>query len=228
MLCNKCVHKSFCKHYDYMVNAHSLTIDLKECDNYKSKVRQALDDLSTRTMPNNPNSWGGKTSSIINEHVSARDAYTTTASNSDTMLLNKTYPDLKEIIDNQLKPVISDVSVVEVGTAICDRCKNEFKITELENCVECGRPVCTECRVGTLNNGIPEATCEKCWSGTPDPDPNNPEEVKITYGEEDPSKGWDLNSFIDNKEDTVKEEKKDESTGEQVDDKRPTKKSKKK
>ena len=38
MLCNKCVHKSFCKHYDYIVNNHCLTIDLKECDNYKSKL----------------------------------------------------------------------------------------------------------------------------------------------------------------------------------------------
>lgn len=208
MLCNKCKNKSFCKHYDYVVNAHSLTINIDSCDDYVNKSLDLIAE-SIKPMPNNPNSWAAPSP---NENIA--------------LLNNKSYPDLKEIIDDQLKPVISDVSVVEVGTAICDRCKNEFKTTELENCVECGRPVCVECRVGTLNNGIPEATCEKCWSGTPDPDPNNPEDVKITYGEEDPSQGWNLEALID-KEEKVEEVKENESTGKQVDNKRPAKKSKK-
>lgn len=238
MLCNKCIHNSFCKHYDYIVNSHCLTIELKECDNYKSKTKQELEDLAIKTVPNNPNNWSGNSISnaISGDYISPKSAYTTTANSSDniTLLNNKIYPDLKEIIDTQMKPVISDISVVETKTAICDRCKRKVNAIELDNCVECGRPVCNECGVSTLNDiGIPETTCEKCWSGAPDPDLNNPEEVKITYGEEDPSQGWNLESFIDNenKEETiekVEEEIKDESTREskQVDNKRPTKKSK--
>lgn len=232
MLCDKCVYKSFCKHYDYIVNTHCLTIELKECNNYKSKTKQELEDLAIKTMPNNPNSWtGGKISS---DHTSQKPSTTIANNSNDNIaLLNKQYPDLKEIIDTQMKPVISDISAVETKTAICDRCKREVNAIELDNCIECGRPVCNECGVSTLNDiGMPETTCEKCWSGTPDPDPNDSKKVSITYGEEDPNQGWNLESFIDNKEteniEKVEEEIKDESTRKtkQVDNKRLTKKSK--
>lgn len=221
MLCNKCVHKSFCKHYDYIVNNHCLTIDLKECDNYKSKTRQALEDLSTKTMPNDSNSWaGGSVSSATSsEHISPKSAYTTTSNDNIALLNGKVYPDLKEkFTTSSVKELATPI---EISKVVCDRCKKEVPSTEIDNCVECGRPVCRDCGVGALSDGKPEFTCEKCWSGTPDPDPNSTEEVTITYGEE--KMEWDIEDFIE-----VKKEEKEDEPREQVDNGKPARKSKKK
>lgn len=221
MLCNKCVHKSFCKHYDYIVNNHCLTIDLKECDNYKSKTRQALEDLSTKTMPNDSNSWvGGSISSAVSsEYISPKSAHTTTSNDNIALLSGKVYPDLKEkFTTSSVKELATPI---EISKVVCDRCKKEVPSTEIDNCVECGRPVCRDCGVGALSDGKPEFTCEKCWSGTPDPDPNSTEEVIITYGEE--KKEWDIEDFIE-----VKKEEKEDEPREQVDNGKPARKSKKK
>ena len=221
MLCNKCVHKSFCKHYDYIVNNHCLTIDLKECDNYKSKTRQALEDLSTKTMPNDSNSWaGGSVSSAASsEHISPKSTYTTTSNDNIALLSGKVYPDLKEkFTTSSVKELATPI---EISKVVCDRCKKEVPSTEIDNCVECGRPVCRDCGVGALSDGKPEFTCEKCWSGTPDPDPNSTEEVTITYGEE--KMEWDIEDFIE-----VKKEEKEDEPREQVDNGKPARKSKKK
>ena len=221
MLCNKCVHKSFCKHYDYIVNNHCLTIDLKECDNYKSKTRQALEDLSTKTMPNDSNSWvgGSISSSVSSEYISPKSAHTTTSNDNIALLSGKVYPDLKEkFTASSVKELATPI---EISKVVCDRCKKEVPSTEIDNCVECGRPVCRDCGVGALSDGKPEFTCEKCWSGTPDPDPNSTEEVTITYGEE--KMEWDIEDFIE-----VKKEEKEDEPREQVDNGKPTRKSKKK
>lgn len=221
MLCNKCVHKSFCKHYDYIVNNHCLTIDLKECDNYKSKTRQALEDLSTKTMPNDSNSWvGGSISSAVSsEYISPKSAHTTTSNDNIALLSGKVYPDLKE--EFTTSSVKELATPIEISKVVCDRCKKEVPSTEIDNCVECGRPVCRDCGVGALSDGKPEFTCEKCWSGTPDPDPNSTEEVTIIYGEE--KKEWDIEDFIE-----VKKEEKEDEPREQVDNGKPARKSKKK
>lgn len=221
MLCNKCVHKSFCKHYDYIVNNHCLTIDLKECDNYKSKTRQALEDLSTKTMPNDSNSWvsGSISSAVSSEHISPKSTYTTTSNDNIALLSGKVYPDLKEkFTTSSVKELATPI---EISKVVCDRCKKEVPSTEIDNCVECGRPVCRDCGVGALSDGKPEFTCEKCWSGTPDPDPNSTEEVTITYGEE--KMEWDIEDFIE-----VKKEEKEDEPREQVDNGKPARKSKKK
>ena len=221
MLCNKCVHKSFCKHYDYIVNNHCLTIDLKECDNYKSKTRQALEDLSTKTMPNNPNSWvsGSISSAVSSEHISPKSTYTTTSNDNIALLSGKVYPDLKEkFTTSSVKELATPI---EISKVVCDRCKKEVPSTEIDNCVECGRPVCRDCGVGALSDGKPEFTCEKCWSGTPDPDPNSTEEVTITYGEE--KMEWDIEDFIE-----IKKEEKEDEPREQVENGKPARKYKKK
>lgn len=206
MLCNTCAHKSFCKHYEYIVNTHCLKIILDECDNYQKKyiVNKAIDTLATQTAP--------------------IDNKTHTAFNSDTLFGGKIYPDLKE----EYKPstVTELATPIEISKVICDRCKKEVNSTEIDNCVECGRPVCRDCGVGALNNGKPEFTCEKCWSGTPDPDPNVSEEVIITYGEEKAE--WDITDFEDVTH-FAKEDLENESTErEQVGNKTSTRKSKKK
>ena len=221
MLCNKCVHKSFCKHYDYIVNNHCLTIDLKECDNYKSKTRQALEDLSTKTMPNDSNSWAGGSisSAASSEHISPKSTYTTTSNDNIALLSGKVYPDLKE--EFTTSSVKELATPIEISKVVCDRCKKEVPSTEIDNCVECGRPVCRDCGVGALSDGKPEFTCEKCWSGTPDPDPNSTEEVTIIYGEE--KKEWDIEDFIE-----IKKEEKEDEPREQVDNGKPARKSKKK
>lgn len=104
---------------------------------------------------------------------------------------------------------------VEINKVICDRCKKEVSSIEIENCVECGRQICTDCRVDCFdpNTGIVTATCEKCWSGTEDPIPGEEsEKVSMSIKEED--KNWSLEDFTTNEEKVVeeKEEKKDDTT----------------
>lgn len=201
MLCESCSHKSFCKHYDYITNTHCLKLELKSCDNHSFKEQKATSDVLDNT-------------------------------NNQVALSNsKKYPDLKEIIENQLSPVVSEVVPLEVKTDTCQRCKQEFKITELEECSECHRFVCSNCRVTTLdsNTNAPVSICERCWSGEPDPDVNQNTKVTIRYGQEE-NTSWDLDAFIikDTKEDEKMEDKDNESTREQMDDSRPNKKSKRK
>ena len=172
-------------------------------------------------MPNNPNSWvGGSISSAVSsEHISPKSAYTTTSNDNIALLSGKVYPDLKE--EFTTSSVKELATPIEISKVVCDRCKKEVPSTEIDNCVECGRPVCRDCGVGALSDGKPEFTCEKCWSGTPDPDPNSTEEVTIIYGEE--KKEWDIEDFIE-----VKKEEKEDEPREQVDNGKPARKSKKK
>lgn len=202
MLCNKCIHKSFCKYYDYMINAHCLVIDLKQCDNFKNKLKNLNHDNFNEndlTIKHN----------ALDKHI-FKPTYAT-ANNSTVLLSGKVYPDLKEEfnISSSIKNIATPI---KISKAICDRCKKEVPSTDIENCVECGRPVCKNCGVAALNNGKPEFTCEKCWSGTPDPDINSEKEVTITYGEE--KKEWDIEDFIE-----TKEEGNGNEPREQVDDK---------
>lgn len=196
--CDLCQIKKICKHYQYFKLNDDIRVEVKDCENIR---------------------YNQTFGASISQPVDVKPTQSQVALLNNT---GKVYPDLKE-------EYIPNISVKEIATPIeiskvvCDRCKKEVPSTEIDNCVECGRPVCKDCGVGALNDGKPEFTCEKCWSGTPDPDPNSSEEVVITYGEE--KKEWDIEDFIENED--KKEEKKDEPR-EQVDNGKPTRKSKKK
>ena len=209
--CDTCLNKDICKHYQYFRDNFELVVDVKDCSKYRT-------DLNTTT----------------NQIESNLPKLVNTDNNID--LLNqkqpKVYPDLKEL--DKIAPIAIDseplkITPVSIAKATCDRCKQLVPSIDIDNCVECGRPVCKDCGVTTINTaGIPECTCEKCWSGTPDPDPNSTEEVVITYGEEE--KEWNLEDFEINTDSIeTKEEKEDESRdGEQVANKSSNRKSKKK
>lgn len=209
--CDTCLNKNICKHYQYFRDNFDLVIEVKDCSNFRNNSSITINQNDS-IIPK----WGNTTNNIDNS----------------TVLLNnqpKVYPDLKEL--DKLMPIQTDseplkITPVTIAKAECDRCKNQVSSIDIDNCVECGRPVCKDCSVTTINTaGIPECTCEKCWSGTPDPDPNSSEEVSITYGEEE--KEWNLEDFEEKKE--IKEEdKEDESRREQVADKSSNRKSKKK
>lgn len=113
---------------------------------------------------------------------------------------------------------------VEISKVICDRCKKEVFSTEIDNCTECGRTICGDCRVDTFNPdlGTVSATCEKCWSGTEDPILGEDAEVSISFTEE--KNEWDLTDFVDTK-DTLKAK---EETEDGIDNTKPNRKSKKK
>lgn len=221
--CDICLNKDICKHYQYFRDNFEVVVEVKKC----SKMRH---DYTFGTDLVRPFDMNKRNS----ESVTITAPTTTTPWEpfvNKILAKPKQYPDLKKMPD-PLNPVTatfsanSNITPVVISKGICDRCKKEVSTIDIDNCIECGRPICKDCGVTTFSeSGKPEFTCEKCWSGTPDPDPNNPEAVKISYGEEE--KEWNLEDFEVKKE--VKEEKKDESgDGKQVDDKKSTRKSKKK
>lgn len=117
---------------------------------------------------------------------------------------------------------------VEINKVVCDRCKKEVSSIEVENCVECGRQICTDCRVDCFdpNTGTVTATCEKCWSGTEDPIPGEEsEKISISIKEEDTN--WNLEDFTTNEKKVVEKEEEDDTT-KSVETRRPKKKSVKK
>lgn len=220
--CNICLSKNICKHYQYFRDNFDLVIEVKDCSNFRSDSNITINQ-SESIIPK----WGN-TNNIDN----------------NTMLLKKEpkiYPDLKEL--DKLMPITQPnseplkITPVTIAKAECDRCKQQVPSIDIDNCVECGRPVCKDCGVTTINTaGIPECTCEKCWSGAPDPDPNSSEEVSITYGEEE--KEWNLEDFeevdiektktTNKQKQNIEEELDNESRREQVADKPSNRKSKKK
>lgn len=209
--CDTCLNKDICKHYQYFRDNFELVVDVKDCSKYRTDL-----NTTTNQVESNLPKWVNTDNNIA--------------------LLNqkqpKVYPDLKEL--DKIAPIAIDseplkITPVSITKATCDRCKQLVPSIDIDNCVECGRPVCKDCGVTTINAaGVPECTCEKCWSGTPDPDPNSTEEVIITYGEEE--KEWNLEDFeINTNSIETKEEKEDESRdGEQVANKSSNRKSKKK
>ena len=223
-LCFTCEHKRICKHYKYFRDNEDIAVHIKECDSFKDKNNQSK--VNSVTTPLNP-------ADIVSKPNSAEMP--------GILTQPRTYPPLRREPDpfNPIKSTFgtggmststTNVTPVEISKVVCDRCKKEVLATDIDNCVECGRAVCKDCGVMALNaNGVPEFTCEKCWSGTPDPDPNaEPEKVTITYGEVNSS--WELDDFEEKKpKKESKEEVKEENdeSDKQVETKRPNKKSKK-
>lgn len=213
--CDTCLNKDICKHYQYFRDNFELVVEVKDCSKYRGTTNPT-------TIQHSPN-WGNVNNSSNDNNIAL-------------LKQPKVYPDLKEL--DKIAPIATTneplkITPVSIAKTTCDRCKNLVSSIDIDNCVECGRPVCKDCGVTTINtSGVPECTCEKCWSGTPDPDPNSTEEVKITYGEEE--KEWNLEDFEGENKSTEtetkdKEEELDnESRREQVADKPSNRKSKKK
>ena len=212
--CDSCTLKKICKHYKYFKDNDDITVDIESCENYKSNITLGVNNHTTVTHPvpmptqiKEPN----RVTSTDPGHIFRKD------SSSPYKPLTATY-------------ATSSISAmpVTISKSTCSRCQQEVNSIDIDNCIECGRPICIDCGVTSISTttGLPETTCEKCWSGSPDPDPNNPEDVTIVYGTEDKEE-WDIEDLV---QDTVEEkEKVDESKSEskQVDNKRPAKKSKK-
>lgn len=186
-LCFTCQHKKICKHYKYFRDNEDIAVNIKECDNFIDKNTNSK--VNSTTIPLNP------ADKIIRPN---------TVEMPGILTQPRTFPPLTK--GDPFKPATStfmppaNITKVEIAKGVCDRCKQEVLVTDLDNCVECGRPVCKDCGVYALEDGKGVFTCEKCWSGTPDPDPNEkPEKVSITYGEE--NKSWDLKDFEDKEQD---------------------------
>lgn len=211
-LCFTCKHKKICRHYKYFRDNEDIAINIKECDNFIDKNTSTK--VNSTTTPLNP----VDIATLPNRQMPG------------ILTQPRTYPPLT----NKPTATFNDsknklVTPVEIAKAICDRCKKEVLVTDIDNCIECGRPVCKDCGVYAIEDGKGVFTCEKCWSGTPDPDPNQkPEKVSITYGEE--NKSWDLKDFEDKVEEVQDEKGKGEKDerSEQVDSKKSNRKSVKK
>lgn len=127
-----------------------------------------------------------------------------------TLLNSKVYPDIKELSLAKQKEM--NVIPVEEPKAICESCG---QLAVLSNCTDCGKRICSQCGYTNIdvNTGRPEITCDECFTGTKDN-----EETTIN---------WNIDSFVNDNKDEVKEENKDvKPTRKQATNKRSTKKSK--
>lgn len=119
---------------------------------------------------------------------------------------------------------------VEINKVNCTRCQNEVLSIDADNCSECGRLVCTDCRVDTFDpeKGIVTSICEKCWSGADDPIPGEIKEVSITFEPENDE--WNLDDLKKTNEDVIatKEEEQDVKSTKQMANKRSNTKHKEK
>ena len=203
MQCIECKHKNVCKHFAYMMDNMNIGIQINDCKEFFGE-----DDSLTPFVPKKQ-----KPVELFEKTVEDNPVGYTDFSKFS-----------KQISSIQAMPV-------EVSKVTCDRCKKEVFTTEVDNCIECGRPVCIDCRVNTFDpdTGIVTATCEKCWSGEEDPILGEESKVSISYAEE--NNEWDLKDFEETKKevDAVKEEKDEGDSkpkSKQVGSKRPNKKSK--
>lgn len=189
MQCLKCVHKIVCKHFSYMMDNLHIGIQINDCKLYKTASEN--NKIQSVTSYDKPTINSGF---IPPQH-----------SMGDTLLLNNSagYPDFSNL-SNKIEPI--KAMPVEVNKITCDRCKKEVFSTDIDNCIECGRPVCIDCKVSTFdpNLGTVTSVCEKCWSGAEDPMPGEKTEVSISF--EEKKETWDINDFIGN-EDNKEEEK---------------------
>lgn len=208
MQCTKCIHRSVCKHFSYMMENSHIGIQINDCKLYETNLEN------------------NKTQSITSYNkLTVNDGFIPPQNSMcETMLLSNSagYPDFSNL-SNKTEPI--KAIPVEINKVTCDRCKKEVPSIDIENCIECGRPVCIDCRVNTFdpNTGTVTSTCEKCWSGAEDPIPGEEKEVSISF--EEKKESWDIKDFIIG-EDVSKEE--ENVTTKQMDNTRPSRKPKKK
>lgn len=126
---------------------------------------------------------------------------------SSTINTNKTYTDYADynnvtnITDIKTKKDPFKVIPVKVAKGICSICGKE---TQVENCSDCGKPVCNECSYTNVDvtDGKPIVTCDKCFG-----DKSSNEDTITT--------DWDVNKFtIDNNSDNKEKEVKIDDTTE--------------
>lgn len=206
MQCLNCVHKTVCKHYSYAIEHSHIGITIDDCKLYSPELKNIVTNIPKAPESSMPTS-GFKIDDLMPETILLRNS--------------AGYPDFSSLSE-ATKPI--NAMPVDINKVTCDRCKKEAFSTDVDNCIECGRPVCTDCKVSTFdpNTGTVTSVCEKCWSGTEDPIPGEEAEISISFEEKEDV--WDIQDFIDN---NAKEEKEDVSR-EQVDNRRSNKKSKNK
>ena len=179
-ICNTCNNKSICKHYDYAINNIDISLSINSCNSYN-----AYDII--------------KESSSINKVILPNKQQ----DDPITMPL-KTYNDFNNvtnITDIKFKKDPLKVIPVKVAKGICSICGKEAQV---ENCSDCGKPVCSECSYTNVDvtNGKPIVTCDKCF-GDKSNDDNN------TNIDTD----WNISKFtIDNSDDNKEKEVKVDDT----------------
>ena len=176
MQCNNCLHKVVCKHFSYAMENLNVGIQIKDCKLYSESKIDICSIEQPKSIP--------AKSPVVERDLSS--GYTDFSSYS-----KKSAP-------------ISAIPV-EVNKVVCDRCKNEVSSTDIDNCIECGRQVCNDCRVASFDPEIGTVTsvCEKCWSGTEDPIPGEEKKVSISFGKENDE--WNLDDLMkEAKESTIK------------------------
>lgn len=207
MQCIKCVHKIVCKHFSYANDNLHIGIQINDCKFYECNSENNKVQSSITSIANNK-------PAIQNGFIPPQHSM------AETMLLNNSagYPDFSSL-SSKTEPI--KAMPVEINKVACDRCKNEVFSTDIDNCSECGRPVCIDCKVSTFdpNLGTVTSVCEKCWSGAEDPTPGEESQISISF--EEKKDNWDITDFIDN------EEEKENVTREQVEDRKSNRKSKK-
>lgn len=173
MNCKNCLHRKICRHYNYFVTNYLDIIEL-DCDNYEEKPKKLeafnLGPASLGVTQPRPQRF--------NPLEAELNSYA------------KLYPEVFEDVE---KTTIK-AEPVTIQKVECDRCKQMVPSTEIDNCNTCGRPVCQNCQVKTLEDGNVVTYCESCWSNTPDPELDENGKPVVIYAEEqeDP---WDIDAL---------------------------------
>ena len=122
------------------------------------------------------------------------------------------YPDLNKITsvyNTTGKETLKVTPVEQIPNGTCSICG---KRTIVDNCSDCGEPVCSECGYTNINveNNKPIITCDKCFGSTETKDNINTD--------------WDISNFSETNE---KEEKEDVKSNKKAGSQRSSKNTKK-
>lgn len=197
-ICSTCDKKRVCKHFEYANKNTDLTINIESCESnapmLTSTTKITPNTISTPATPWQPYDLN-RVTSIPNKVYRTSD-----------------YPDLNKITSvykTTGKETLKVTPVEQLPNGTCSICG---KKTIVDNCSDCGEPVCSECGYTNLNveNNKPIITCDKCFGNTETKDSINTD--------------WDISNFSEINE---KEEKEDVKSNKKAGSQRSSKNTKK-
>lgn len=197
-ICSTCDKKRVCKHFEYANKNTDLTINIESCESnvpmLTSTTKITPNTISTPATPWQPYD-PNRVTTIHDKVYRASD-----------------YPDLNKITsvyNTTGKETLKVTPVEQIPNGTCSICG---KRTIVDNCSDCGEPVCSECGYTNINveNNKPIITCDKCFGSTETKDNINTD--------------WDISNFSETNE---KEEKEDVKSNKKAGSQRSSKNTKK-
>lgn len=134
-ICTSCTKKNVCKYYEYASKNTFITMNIEECEEHHLSIGAISPE---------------KRSADTNHFEPYRHK-------------NPSYPDLNHVTSvSNAFTLLKATPVKEMPNGTCSICGKE---TIVENCSDCGEPVCSTCGYTTIDvdKGKPIITCDKCF-----------------------------------------------------------------